>query len=315
VKTQELKTNTRGEEMKKVIEAEIVEIDISKAVEVKQKPIIVYEMLQSISKGVEEKIASLDIQSLQATEDNLSLIKRTRADLTKDFNDLENQRKMVKEIIMKDYNIFEDDYKKLISSLFKGADEQLKSLASVVGDRILSAKIDGIKEYFNEVNDYEFVAFDNLGLKIIKSKSDKSIKAEIDEYLDTISMSLTTIETLQNKERVLAKFQMSRDLNRAISETNIEVQREEQIKAQNEERARLEIERKERQAEAQQQRNEAIEVEAMETVSDFIPEPVREPQPIAEGEMVYKCTFSVYATKAQLKQCKEFFAQIGVKYE
>jgi len=50
-------------------------------------------------------------------------------DLTKDFNDLENQRKMVKEIIMKDYNLFEDDYKKLISSLFKTADDQLKSLA------------------------------------------------------------------------------------------------------------------------------------------------------------------------------------------
>jgi len=42
---------------------------------------------------------------------------------------------------------------------------------------------------------------------------------------------------------------------------------------------------------------------------------VCEPQPIIEEEQVYKCTFSVLATKAQLKQCKEFFAQIGVKYE
>jgi len=75
-------------------------------------------------------------------------------------------------------------------------------------------------------------------LKIIKSKSDKYIKTEIDEYLANIEMSISTIKTLPNKERVLAKFQMSRDLNRSISETNIEIQREEQIKAQNVERER-----------------------------------------------------------------------------
>jgi len=310
----------------KAIEVEIledIEININKAVEVTQKPIIAYDMLSAISKNVSDKIQSLNIESLEPTEDNLSIIKRTRADLTKDFNDLENQRKMVKEIIMKDYNIFEDDYKKLISSLFKNADEQLKNLASVVDDRILSLKIDGIYKYFDlhTENNYKWISFEDLGLKIIKSKSDKVIKSEIDEYLANIKMSLATIETLPNKERVLAKFQMCRDLNRSISETNIEIQREEQIKAQNEERARVEAERKERQEEAQRQaneaqhkRNEAVEAEAMESVQQFIDE-VFEELIVPKEEQVYKCTFSVFATKTQLKQCKEFFAQIGVKYE
>jgi len=302
----------------KEIEVELIEVetlDVSKAVEVTQKPIIAYKMLEIISKNVGDKIQSLNIESLEPTDDNLSLIKRTRADLTKDFNDLENQRKMVKEIIMKDYNLFEDDYKKLISSLFKNADDQLKNLASTVDDKILSVKIDGIKEYFNEENTFEFINFDDLGLKIIKSKSDKSIKTEIDEYLANIKMSISTIETLPNKERVLAKFQMSRDLNRSISETNIEIQREEQIKAQNEERERQAEERRlmleESQRIAKAQFREDI------TQSQFIEEhqQVLTPQLITEEEPVFKCTFSVLATKAQLKQCKEFFAQIGVKYE
>lgn len=299
-----------------LLDAEIIEevetIDVSKAVVVTQKPIITYDTLEAISKNVSDKIQSLDIESLEPTEDNLSLIKRTRADLTKDFNDLENQRKMVKEIIMKDYNIFEDDYKKLISSLFKNADDQLKTLATTVDDKILSVKIDGIKDYFADMNEYDFITFDNLGLKIIKSKSDKSIKTEIDEYLANIKMSLATIETLPNKERVLAKFQMNRDLNRSISETNIEIQREEQIKAQNEEREsqaeqrRLALEESQRIAKAQLQE---------EPVNMVIDLPVCEPQPVVEEEQIFKCTFSVFATKAQLKQCKEFFAQIGVKYE
>jgi len=301
-----------------LIEAELIEVetlDVSKAVEVTQKPIIAYSMLETISKNVGDKIQSLNIESLEPNEDNLSLIKRTRADLTKDFNDLENQRKMVKEIIMKDYNLFEDDYKKLISSLFKNADDQLKSLATTVEDKILSVKIDGIKEYFNEENTFEFIKFDDLGLKIIKSKSDKSIKTEIDEYLANIKMSISTIATLPNKERVLAKFQMSRDLNRSISETNIEIQREEQIKSQNEERE-LQAEERRLMLEESQRIAKAQFREDM-TQSQFIEEYQQVPMPQSdiEEEQVFKCSFSVFATKAQLKQCKEFFAQIGVKYE
>ena len=302
----------------KEIEVELIEVetlDVSKAVEVTQKPIIAYKMLEIISKNVGDKIQSLNIESLEPTDDNLSLIKRTRADLTKDFNDLENQRKMVKEIIMKDYNLFEDDYKKLISSLFKNADDQLKSLATTVEDKILSVKIDGIKEYFNEENTFEFIKFDDLGLKIIKSKSDKSIKTEIDEYLANIKMSISTIATLPNKERVLAKFQMSRDLNRSISETNIEIQREEQIKSQNEERE-LQAEERRLMLEESQRIAKAQFREDM-TQSQFIEEYQQVPMPQSdiEEEQVFKCSFSVFATKAQLKQCKEFFAQIGVKYE
>jgi len=49
---------------------------------------------------------------LEPTEENLSLIKRTRTELKKDFDDLENARKMAKELIMKDYNLLDEQYKK-----------------------------------------------------------------------------------------------------------------------------------------------------------------------------------------------------------
>ena len=135
-----------------------------------------------------------------------------------------------------------------------------------------------------------------MSLKIIKSKSDKAIKDEIDAYLANIKTALDTIETLPNKERVLAKFQMSKDLNRAISETNLEIQREEQIKAQNEARA----------AAVNQPKQEPIAVE--EKPKELIAEP-------KINDTIYKATFSVYATKAQLGKLKEFMNEMGVKYE
>lgn len=299
--------------MKKIIDAEVV--DVSQAVVVTQKPIIAYTLLKQISDNVIAKIEALDIDNLEATEDNLALIKRTRADLTKDFTELENQRKTVKDIVLNDYNIFEDDYKKLIASPFKDADAKLKSLSSFVDDKILSLKIDGIVEYFNENNAFDFVKFEDMNLKIIKSKSDKVIKSEVDEYLANIKMAVATIDTLPNKERVLAKFHMHKDLNRAISDTNLEVQREEQIKAQNAERERLAAERKQQAEEQQKQRelksqqqSEAIEAEAMETVKQFIPEP----EQVVEDK-IYETTFTVRGTMEQLTKLKQFMKEIGVR--
>ena len=288
-----------------IVEDEVVEnIDVSKAIVVTQKPIIVFELLEPISKNVTAKIQSLNIESLEPTEDNLALIKRTRTDLKKDFDSLEDARKMAKELIMADYNRLDEMYKKLISSPFKVADDQLKNLVDTVETRLLNAKTDALLDYFESVNSFDFVSFDEIGLKIIKSKSDKAIKTEIDEYIASIKMSLATIETLPNKERVLAKFQMSKDLNRSISETNIEIQREEQIKAQNSERERLEAERKQR-----------VEDAIIEEVLQANPQlEKQEPQPITEDQ-VYKASFTVEATKAQLSELKTFMKEKGIRYE
>ena len=90
---------TKGEKMNdETIEAEV--IGTSKAIVVTRTPIIAYEMLKPISESITAKIAALNIESLEPTEENLAVIKKTRTDLKKDFDDLENARKMAKELRM-----------------------------------------------------------------------------------------------------------------------------------------------------------------------------------------------------------------------
>lgn len=274
---------------------------MSKIIEVTQKPIIAYSLLQEMSDKVALKIESLNIDTLEPTDENLSIIKSTRAELNNDFKTLEEQRKMVKDIVLKDYNIFEEQYKTLISTKFKDADATLKRLVSTVDSRILDKKIVGIREYFMDNNTREWIRFEDLGLHIIKSKSDKSIKEDVDSYLDVIKVSLETIDTLDNKERVLAKFQMCKDLNRAISETNLEIQREERIKAQNEERARLQAEALERQKQAQEEQERVVNDRVME-------------EPVVD-EKIYKTSFTVFGTKAQFSELKQFMENRGLRYE
>lgn len=296
-----------------MIEAEIVED--YKVVELKQAPIILYDAIEVKSKEVTARIQSLNIEELEATEDNLRVLKTTRTELSKEHKELEEQRKLIKDLIMKPYNDFEDAYKKKISDYFKRADVILKEKIDYVEDKTLQIKIDGIKNYFDECNTHEFIKFEDLELKIIKSKSDKSIKDEIDDYLAKVGNELNTIDTLENKDRVLAKYQMHKDLNRAISDTNLEVQREEQIKAQNAERERIAAERKQQAEEQQRQRElqsqqqgEAIEAEAMETVKQFISEPSQESE-----EKVYETTFTVRGTMKQLTKLKQYMKEIGVR--
>jgi hypothetical protein len=50
---------------------------------------------------------------------------------------------------------------------------------------------------------------------------------------------LATISTVNFEERVLAKYQIVKDLNRAISEVNIEVQRKDAIRAKQKEQEEM----------------------------------------------------------------------------
>jgi hypothetical protein len=273
---------------------------------VEQKPIIKYQLLEQISLDVKAKIESLNLDTLEATEETIATVKNTRAELTKDFKILEEQRKLVKEIVLADYNKFEDEYKRLISSQFSEADNKLKTLVYTVEDKILARKVKGIQDYFISKNTYDFVSFEDVGLNIIKSKADKVYQSDIDEYLLKIQNDLKTIEMVSFEERVLAKYQMYKDLNRAISEVNIEVQREDAIaakKREEAERAKQEVEKK--------LAGPAITAQPVEIIEPEQPKV----EPATDENKIFKCSFKIFATRNQLREIRNYLQERGIKYE
>lgn len=280
-------------------------INDNQVIVLEQKPIISYDLVEQKGKEVRERIASLNLEAIEANEDNLKILKSTRTELKKDFDLFESQRKMVKDLVMKPYNDFDEAYKAHISSLFKDADIQLKAKVDTVDDEILTIKIDGIKAYFEEVNTFSFLAFSDLDLKIIKSITDKKLKEEIDSFLASVSSNLAMIDTLENKDRVLAKYQIHKDLNRAISEAQIEVKREQEIKAKNEadQVAQKEAEEREKQKEAEyvaEVMPQAEETKAEETKPE---------------EKLFKSVFTVVGTRDQFAELKQFMNDKGIRYE
>lgn len=260
--------------------------------EVVQNPIIEYSKLQEISDKVKAEVNSFGIDKIEATEENLSLLKKTRASLNGRFREFEDRRKFIKSTVLKPYNDFEDSYKTLISSVFGDAENSLKKSINTVETGILDEKTLGLKNYFEEVNPFNFIKFENLDLKINRSTSDKSLQDSINDQLDKIQQDLGTIETLPNKDRVLVRYQMNRDLNASISAVNIEMEREKEI------------------AEAEARVLDQPDHEPAQ-------KPTQEPTPKDEkiNEKTYKASFTVLGTKQQLKELKEFMDSKGIKYE
>ena len=81
-----------------------------------QLPIIKYQ-LEQISTQIKEKVDNAT--SLVCNEDTVKEIKKVRADLNKEFNELETRRKEVKQAIMQKYDEFEEIYKENVGNIYK----------------------------------------------------------------------------------------------------------------------------------------------------------------------------------------------------
>ena len=84
------------------------------------KELIVVKQLPQIEEHLKELSAEIDkkvenAKSLVCTDENVKAIKQVRADLNKEFKEVEQQRKVVKEQILAPYMQFEEIYKTYIT--------------------------------------------------------------------------------------------------------------------------------------------------------------------------------------------------------
>lgn len=263
---------------------------------VEQLPVI-KEKLQEIRKEIEAKVEIAN--ALVCTEDSVKDVKKVRAELSKQFKELEEQRKAVKNAILKPYNEFEAIYKENVSAIFLGADNTLKMKIDSVENELKKVKEEEVKEYFNELKEalhINFLDFEKMGLKVNLSDSVKSLKSKVSEYLEKISQDLILIATQEDKEEILIEYKNSFNVANAINYVKARKQ------AIEEEKARQELLKK-AQDEEEKRVNE---------VNSVIVENVKEEE--IKVDPVYTMTFSVTGTKEQLKAIKNFIIESGVTY-
>lgn len=267
---------------------------------VKQLPLI-EENLKQLSVEIDEKVKNA--KSLICTEETVKEVKQVRADLNKEFKELETQRKLVKEQILAPYMNFEEIYKQYVSDKYRNADMELKNKVDSTENELRVKKEKEIKDYFEEykvASNIDFITYGQARINVTLSASVKNLKEQAKQFIDKIVDDLKLIETQEHKAEILVEYKQTLNVSQAITMvTN-------RFKAIEEEKKRMKQE--------EELQKSIIDI-AKE--SDKYSEPTILNAPTVEEkiEEILTLKFTVKGTRAKLKTLKEFLIAGGYDYE
>lgn len=287
---------------------------------VKQLPQI-EEHLKELSLDVDKKVENA--KNLVCTEENVTTIKQIRASLNKEFKEVENQRKIVKEQILAPYMQFEEIYKMYISDKYKSADNDLKVKIDSTENELKNIKEQEIKDYFEEykkANNIDFVTYSQARINVTLSASRKSLKEQAKQFIDKIVDDLKLIDTQEHKTEILVEYKQSLNVSQAITSVTNRFKAIEEEKKRQEELKRKQLEEAQRRADESTRAQTEATRQALE---NFIPkseEKVEEAilqAPVIEKkqEEILTLRFTVRGTRTKLKELKQFLESGGYDYE
>ena len=287
---------------------------------IKQLPQI-EEHLKDLSIEIDKKVENA--KNLVCTDENVKTIKQIRADLNKEFKEVEQQRKAVKERILAPYMQFEEVYKTYISDKYKVADNDLKAKIDLTENELKAKKEQEIKEYFEEyktANNIDFITYGQARINVTLSTSRKSLKEQAKQFIDKIVDDLKLIDTQEHKTEILVEYKQSLNVSQAITNVTSRFKAIEDEKKRQEELGQRQME------EAQRRADESIRTQTEATkqaLENFVPkteERVEETilqAPVIEEkqEEILTLKFTVRGTRTRLKELKQFLENGGYDYE
>lgn len=274
---------------------------------IKQLPII-EERLQLIKAEIDAK--TQHVLALDCNDATVKAIKSLRADLNKDFGDLEEKRKEVKRAVMSPYERFEEVYTECVTNIYKQTDAILKGRIAIVENAIKANKEKEIRAYYDEYAEslgIDFVPYEKSGITVTLSASAKKLKEQAAAYLDRIADELKLIATQPQDLQPEILVEYKRTVNVAYSIQTV-IERKKAIEE--------EAERARQQAiyEAAEARvDEAVESYGEEQQEAIAPPTVAEAQ--EQPAKLYRVAFAVNGTLEEIKALKNFLVNGGYKYE
>lgn len=177
--------------------------------------------LQELGAKVTERLTELNLEALVATEDTVKVLKELRAELNKELDNYESQRKWVKEGVMNPYNEFEAIYKTEISEKYKAAIDTLKTKIEIVETKVKAEKRNRVKIYFDELcvsEGVDFAPFEKMNLDINLSTSEKKYKEQCNDFIIRVKDDMKLISTEEHQAEIMAVYRKSLNAAQAITQ-------------------------------------------------------------------------------------------------
>lgn len=278
--------------------------------------LIVIKQLPQIEEHLKDLSTEIDVKvnnakKLVCTEETVKTVNQVRADLTKDFKNLEEQRKTVKEQILAPYMQFEEIYKTYVSNRYKEADIDLKQKIDSTENELKKQKENEIKDYFEEyktANNIDFINYEQANINVTLTASKKSLKEQAKKFIDEIVDDLKLIETQECKEEILVEYKQNLNVSKSIQEVANRHKLLEEEKKKQEELKNKQLEEAQRQADMSIKTQEVATKNALDNF-------VIEAPKIEEQEEILTLKFKVRGTRSKLRELKRFLEDGGYDYE
>lgn len=278
--------------------------------------LIVIKQLPQIEEHLKDLSTEIDVKvnnakKLVCTEETVKTVKQVRADLTKDFKNLEEQRKTVKEQILAPYMQFEEIYKTYVSNRYKEADIDLKQKIDSTENELKKQKENEIKDYFEEyktANNIDFINYEQANINVTLTASKKSLKEQAKKFIDEIVDDLKLIETQEGKEEILVEYKRNLNVSKSIQEVANRHKLLEEEKKRQEELKNKQLEEAQRQADMSIKKQEVATKNALDNF-------VIESPKVIEQEEILTLKFKVRGTRSKLRELKRFLEDGGYDYE
>lgn len=224
-------------------------VEVNDLIVVKQLPVI-EDRLDEALKAVQGRLQMT--AALVVTDDNYKELKKVRADLNKEFGELESLRKKVKEAVEAPYKKFEAGAYKRLADEYKIAINTLDGEIKDVETGLRSQRQEEFYRYFEEYRqslglDAAVADSKRSGIKVGLSGSMKSLKDQVRAYLDSVDGDLKMIDTLEDKDEVLAEYRVLMNVTDAV---RVVADRHKRIEELRKQREAAEEEKKQREAQA-----------------------------------------------------------------
>lgn len=252
---------------------------------------VISETLDSVTHQLNTVLAT--VEQLQANDSSLKQVKAIRAELARQFQAMEQQRKAAKKQVMEPYLQAEAKYKAAVAEPYQEADKRLKAWVDNYQNGLKAAKEQELREYFEElcaVHGVDFLRFEAAGVAVdmatARQNESRKTKEKLESFVLRVRADLDTILKMEDSAQILAEYRIKLNLPEAI------------LAVVNHKAA---VER------AVQQIREAMETRDREEQNrcqllDAAPE-LREQLP---QEDTYTMTFTVTGTMSELKALKAY---------
>jgi hypothetical protein len=189
------------------------------AIVLKQAPVISHQ-LKVIGQQVKAEIEALNLDKLVATDQTIQSLKKTRASLNKQKAGWVSEAKEVKDPIVNVIKQFDDEMKENITSIFEWADDILKTNINNFEMRVKDEKKATIEAYFVELCQSEkidYLKFDQLGIDINLSTSEKAYKEKVNEFIDKVKDDVSLIDSEEFSAEIFVEYKKTLNASQSIT--------------------------------------------------------------------------------------------------